>query len=158
MKKANFFFFLTLLHTPTHPYPSSLSASCLHPSLPYSDPPSFFLTLSPESLSYSPSSPPYHLPTISLHPPYILPTSSLPPPCYLSASSLLPFWGNASRCRYIVHDLSSRSLPTASTSTPPFLRVFSDFSRTILGGTSEGPRRNLGVDVFLVLVISVLDA
>lgn len=147
MKKANFFFFLTLLHTLTHPYPSSLSASCLHPSFPYSDSPSFFLTLSPESLPYSPSSPPYHLPTTSLHPPYILPTTSL-----------LPFWGNASCCRYIVHDLSSRSLPTASTSTPPFLRVFSDFSRTILGGTSEGPRRNLGVDVFLVLVISVLDA
>ena len=144
MKKANFFFFLTLLHAPTHPYPSSLSASCLHPSFPFSDPPSFFLTLSPESLPYSPSSPPYHLPTSSLHPPYILPTTSLHPPYILSASSLHPpcylFGGMLPAA-----DISCtiyRPGPSRPPPHPP--RRFSVFSPTSVGLSSEGRRRDLG--------------
>lgn len=133
MKKANFFLFLTLLHTPPHHHPSSLSASCLHPSFLFSDPPSFFLTLSPESLPYSPSSPPYHLPTTSLPPPYILPTTSLLPLCYLFGG-MLP-----------AADISCtiyRPGPSRPPPHPP--RRFSVFSPTSVGLSSEGRRRDLG--------------
>ncbi len=147
MKKTNFFLFLTLLHTPPHRYPSSLSASCLHPSSLSSDPPFSFLTLSPESLPYSPSSPPYHLPTSSLHPPYHLPATSLHPPCYLFGG-MLP-----------AADISCtiyRPGPSRPPPHPP--RRFSEFSPTSVGLSSEGRRRDLGVDVFLVLAISMLGA
>ena len=140
MKKANFFFFLTLLHAPTHPYPSSLSASCLHPSFPYSDSPSFFLTLSPESLPYSPSSPPYHLPTSSLPPPCILPTTSLLPLCILPATFLGEcFPLQIYRARFIVPVPPDR-LHIHPAVSPCFLRLQSDYPRRDVGGTSEKPR------------------
>ncbi len=152
MKKANFFLFLTLLHAPTHPYPplyQPLTSIPLSPIPTHLSPSSPFLR-NPSRILLAP------LPTTSLHPPYHLPATSLLPLYYLSTSSLLPPFRNASRNRYVVHDLSSRPLPTASTSTPPFLRVFSDFSRTNLGGKSEGSRRNLGCNMFLILIISML--
>lgn len=133
MKKANFFLFLTLLHTPTHHHPSSLSASCLHPSFLFSDPPSFFLTLSPESLPYSPSSPPYILPTISLHPPYHLPATSLHPPCYLFGG-MLP-----------AADISCTIYRPGHSRPPPHPpRRFSEFSPTSVGLSSEGRRSDVG--------------
>ena len=125
MKKANFFLFLTLLHAPTHPYPSSLSASCLHPSFPYSDSPSFFLTLSPESLPHSPSSPPYILPTTSLPPPYNPFVECFPLQIY--------------RARFIVPVPPDR-LHIHPAVSPSFLRLQSDYPRRDVGGTSEKPR------------------
>ena len=129
MKKANFFSFLTLLYAPPHHYPSSLSASCLHPSFLFSDSSSFFLTLSPESLPYPPSSPPYHLPTTSLHPPYHLPAT---------------FWGECfpqqiCRARFIVPAPPDR-LHIHPAVSPCFLRLQSDQPRREVGGESEEPR------------------